>query len=164
MTENAIEKHNFFSTGQDNQWYANELVKHARRSLEFFTQYLDPRIYGQPEFIENLRQFCIANSHNQVRILIQDSSTIVKNGHRMISLIQRFTSTIEIRKTPEEYADIHYSYLIADDNIMLHKDQEQDFAGEFFYQDPVPVLRQLEKFNLIWEHSEADPELRRLYL
>ena len=164
MNEDPIQKHCLFSTGQENALYANELVKQAKRSLEFFSPHLDPKIYSQPEFVDNLVQFLIANSHNHVRILIQDSNTIVRNGHRMIDLLQRFTSTITIRKPSLDYAELHYSCLIADGSSMLYKERGDSFTGEYYYRDHVAVQRQLEKFNLIWDQAESDPELRRLYL
>ena len=78
------------------------LTIQARRSVDIFTRDLDKKIYDRKDFLDGLQNLAV-NSRGVIRILVKDSSKAVKYGHRIISLSQRLTSFIEIRKVAEDY-------------------------------------------------------------
>jgi len=138
------------------------LVRQARRSVEIFSRDLDRKLYDQRDFLEALQ--VLAVNHGQIRILVKDSSTAVKNGHRLIPLSQRLTSFIQIRKAPEDYRDYNEAFLIADSTGCSLRRHAERFEGSVHFNAVKTCHDLLTFFNQVWSNSAPDPDLQRLYL
>lgn len=140
------------------------LTQQARRSLALFSYNLDPRIYDTQEFCDALRQLATASRYSNVRILLRDSTTVVKQGSRVIELMHRISSRILVRKPPPEFYEHNEEFLIADDRGLLFRRFADRHDGELNFNAPNQCRLQLKFFDECWEASAADPELRRLHL
>jgi hypothetical protein len=139
------------------------LTLQARRSVNIFTRDLDKKIYDNRDVLDALQNLAI-NSRGLIRILLKDSGQAVKYGHRLISLSQRLTSFIEIRKVAEDFKEYNEAFLVADEIGYAHRKHADRFEGIARFNAAKEAANLLVFFNEVWRHSEPDPNLRRIYL
>lgn len=141
-----------------------EVSAQALRSICILTSNLEPHIYDNIEFFEQLLSLCRGNRHASVRILVKDSSLSVKRGHGLIRLAQRLTSAVEIRNPMEEYLPQNYGFLLADNNAFVYRDNCDTHKGVSNLDCKYRGNALLELFDQAWEHSELDVQIRRLFI
>jgi hypothetical protein len=139
------------------------LVSQAQRSVDIFTRDLDKKIYDNRDFLDALQNL-VVNNHGLIRILVKDSGNAVKYGHRLITLSQRLTSFIEIRKVAEDFKEYNEAFLVADEIGYAHRKHADRFEGIARFNAAKEAVHLLVFFNEVWRHSAPDPNLRRIYL
>jgi hypothetical protein len=143
---------------------AHALAAQAQRSLLLHTEDLEPAIYDDSAFLEAVSR--LARLHNQSRIwiLIHDARRVIQHGHRLIELSRRLSSTVQLRRPGPEYRNYHESFLLADGCGYLHRPVAARYEGTANFHDPAKVADWESYFMEVWERSEPDEEIRRLYL
>ena len=140
------------------------LAQQARRQLDIFTHDLDAPLYDQKPFLDALKDLVTTSRHAQVRILLQDNNRAQKEGHRLIELARRLTSAVEIRRPYDDYLEYPDNFMIVDRTGFVHRELYTQYEGEVEFHDPVAANEWSKLFSDIWERSEQDTDLRRLYL
>lgn len=143
---------------------ASDLVRQARREVLLHTYDLDPRLYDNTLFIEAMSQFLRQNHRAYGRILLQDSSGIIKTGHRLIELSRRLSSRLELRKTAAEQPTDPQAFLVADGYGYLHRELASRYEATGDYYDPMRAQALAHLHTQYWEQAQPDGELRRLHL
>jgi hypothetical protein len=151
-------------TLEENRLGAIALAKQARRSLNIFSYDLDPLIYDNSEFVDAVKKLAISHSQSTVQIILQDSRKVIDNGHRLVELARRISSSVVIRKTPPELKNHAQAFLIADQTGLLYRSVGERFDGYVHFNDRFQCKHLLDFFAHTWEHSSPDPELRRLHI
>ena len=145
--------------------HATELMSaQAQTSLAIISRELDPFLYDTETFIELLSGLCRRNRKARIRFLVQDPTTPVKRGHRLIELGRKLSSCIELRQPHRDYQHCNEAYLIADQCGLIHRSLADRYEGTVNFYNPVGAQRKLDFFTEVWERSEPHPEFRRLYL
>jgi hypothetical protein len=140
------------------------MVGQAEASLDVFSRDLDPFLFDDETFIDLLSGLCLRNRRARIRFLVQDPTTPVKRGHRLIELGRKLSSSIEFRQPHQDYQHFNEAYLVADQCGLIHRSLADRFEGTANFYDPVNAQRKLDFFTEVWERSESHPEFRRLYL
>jgi len=148
----------------DNRLATLAMAQQAKRSLRIMTRDLDAPIYNTRDFTDAVTKLATRSKHSIIRILIQDSSNVVANGHRIVELAYRLSSKINLRKTCNEYQNHNEAFLIADDVGFIHRKIADRYEGIVNFKDSLQARNLAKFFDEVWEKSEPDPELRRLYL
>ncbi len=139
------------------------LVKVARREVCLFSPDLEPLPYGRPEFLAEVRGFLLTGTRTRVRILLHHGQAAIRRGHALIPLLRRFSSQAECRRAPGDAAQRHDSLLLVDSRWMAHRPDATMFEGHLI-RDPARARAEQLQFDELWQRSDPDPELRRLYL
>ncbi|HEX5056424.1 MAG TPA: hypothetical protein VFX02_07985 [Gammaproteobacteria bacterium] len=143
---------------------SQHMAAQARQSLYIYTRDLDPKLYDTEAFIETLSRLARRSKYCFIQILLLDSDSVVKNGHRLIPLQQRLDTYIKIRKVDEKYKDYVSAFMVADDRGVIFRQFGDRHEAEVNYNDPSQAGNLLKQFTEIWEMSAPDPQLRQLYL
>jgi len=151
-------------SSEDNHKFALKLVTQARHSVDIFTQDLAARIYDESKFITALRELALRNKHAMVRVLVINPERTIKQGHRIIELARRLTSSIELRHVPEDFRSDPQSYLLADVRGVLHRNDASRYEATVDFNAPLRGRELANHFNGIWEHSPLVLEFKRLYI
>jgi hypothetical protein len=151
-------------TIEQNREAAIALAQQASRSLHIFTYDLDPLIYDTGEFIEAVKNLAIGHRHSKVQIILQDSSKFVAQGHRLVELARRLSSSIHMRKTVPELNNFTEAFLVADATGLLRRTIGERYEGFVNFNTRYDCKNIVDLFNAMWEKSLPDPELRRLYI
>ncbi|MCU7920282.1 MAG: GNAT family N-acetyltransferase [Candidatus Thiodiazotropha sp. (ex Epidulcina cf. delphinae)] len=149
---------------EDHQIHATTMTRQTKRYLCLFSRDLDPQIYDNPPFIEAVKNLAMRSRFSRIRILLQDNTLVVQQGHRLVELAQRLSSVIEIRKPGEDHIDYPENFLLLDDCGYLHRKQAENLQGMACYNDRHRVNRYQGLFDEAWEYGVPDRELARLHL
>ena len=151
-------------TVEENQQAVLSLATQAKHRIHIFSQQLDAALYDNDEFEQLV--FNLANSHrsSEVRILLQDSISAVQHSHRLVYLAQKLTSSVFIKKPAAKYRDLAQAYMTVDGVGMLYRAQgsSRNYNAIVNFMSPQRTSELDASFTEIWEHSEVDPQLRRL--
>lgn len=148
-------------TREDNQRVALALSEQARLSLDLYSRDLEPLLYDNDAFYEAVKQLALSSPRSRVRILLADSSLVVKRGHRLLRLAQRLSSSIEIRKPHSDYKEFNQTFLLADARGYLHRFHSDRYEGNADFNAPLKARELGNFFTEVWDKSLPDPELRQ---
>jgi predicted GNAT family N-acyltransferase len=151
-------------TLEDHQVHATSMVRQAKRYLSIFSQTLDPQIFDTPAFIDATKRLAMRSRFSRIRILLQDNTLVVQQGHQLVELAQRLSTAIEIRIPGEQYLDYAENFMLIDEVGYVHRKQAENLLGTACYNDRRRVDRMQTIFDEAWEFGVPDRELARLHL
>lgn len=143
---------------------SEQMAQQAKYYLDIFTCDLDKPLYDQAGFLDAVKRLAIECRGIGIRILLQDSERVRREGHRIIDLARRLTSKMEIRRPHADYIDHPENFLIADRVGYIRRRVAERYEGEVNFCHPLESKLLTEFFTEVWERSEPDSSLRRLYL
>jgi hypothetical protein len=149
---------------EDVQTVATMLASKARRTLLLHTYDLEARIYNRLPFIEAVSALVRRQPGACFDVLIQNAERVVKDGHRLVELARRMGSSIQIRRCAQQYQGYCGTFLLVDDSGYLYRPQSSRYEGLASFNNSAEVARLGKYFREVWEHSDTDMELRRLYV
>jgi len=133
----------------------------AQRLMSIYTPDLEPDLYDQNGFLEIVKRFVLARRFAKVRVLLSDSSRLLRDNNRFIAMGRRLTSCIDIRPTAVELQPRACAYLIADDRAIVYRVHSGRWDGVADLNNP-PIARQyLDEFDDIWHASSPDEPARQ---
>ena len=143
---------------------ALELAQQARREICFFGNNIDSVMFDNAEFIDCISEFARRNQKTSVKFAVHGTQKNVVDGHRLIALAQRLSSSIHIHKTAIQHQDLTEMFMLVDDRAYLYCQNYQRHEGRACFHNPLEVRSLKQKFNDIWNHSTADISTRRLHI
>ncbi|NND59877.1 MAG: GNAT family N-acetyltransferase [Gammaproteobacteria bacterium] len=141
-----------------------DLFAQAQREVDLFTPDLVAAVYDRPALVEAVRNFVLGNRLSRVRILLRSTDSVVKEGRRLLELADRASTSMAFRVLNEDFQDRSDAFVTADSSVFALRRQAHTWNGVYDQSRP-EIARQLaHQFNEMWEHSHADPQLRRLHI
>jgi hypothetical protein len=132
----------------------------AQRLMSIYTPDLEPELYDQNGFLEIVKRFVLARRFAKVRVLLSDSSRLLRDNNRFIAMGRRLTSCIDIRPAVGALKQRAAGFLIADDRAIVYRVHADRWDGVADVNNP-PVARQyLDEFDEIWHASSLDEHTR----
>jgi hypothetical protein len=151
-------------TADENRDVALDLAQQARRELVIFSQQLDAPLYDNAEFERAVLDLARLHPSTKIRILVQDATRALHDGHSLLRLAQMLTSSVFIRKPSHDFREEYGAFIVADTT-----GYSQRVIGDHYNYDalasfmaPSQARQLVHHFNKMWEHAEEDPQLRRL--
>ncbi len=134
----------------------------AQRLMSIYTPDLEPDLYDQNAFLEIVKRFVLARRFAKVRVLLSDSTRLLRDNNRFIAMGRRLTSCIDIRALVKPATQRACGYLIADDRAIAYRLHPDRWDGVADLDNP-PVARQyLDEFDEIWHASSLDEQSRHV--
>lgn len=153
-----------FDSRLQNRALITELCRQSSQHIRIFSQDLEPLIYDHTDILQTLTRLMTRNRRTRVQVLVKDATAAIQNGHRLIELSRRLSSSLSLHKMPDILKNDNSAYLIADDAGYCHKHQGHLYQGKACFNDKLKVRDMIKTFDEYWEQSHPDPELRRLYI
>jgi predicted GNAT family N-acyltransferase len=138
------------------------LVSKAHRQIRIFSKQLDPGIYGSEDFYRALFDFGRSHPYAEIHVLVRNVQPLVQNGHRLLHLSHHLPSRVQIRRLDREIGTMHTEFMVIDQSGVLYNQSADQYAGYAVYHSPLKAMELIHDFDDMWEHSDPDPELRRL--
>ncbi|WP_343786373.1 GNAT family N-acetyltransferase [Dokdonella soli] len=140
-----------------------ELLADAKYEVAIYTRDLDAALFDVPATLDALKRVALSGRHAQIRIIVQDAKKPLADGHRLIALAQRLSSTIALR-TPVDERDLQYpsAFLLNDRAGYLFRPLGNRLEGEGSTYAPGRHAQLRELFDQVWERSAPSEELRQL--
>ncbi len=140
------------------------MIGQARRRLIIFTHDFDAPVFDRQLFFTGVKQLALSSRHARIQVLVQDNTKIIKEGHRLVELARRLSSAIELRKPHPDHLQQPENFMLVDRSGFVYRKLAGRYQGIASFHDPMENNRLAEFFREMWECSEPDPELRRLYI
>lgn len=139
-----------------------ELAAHARREILILSQDLDPRYFDRPELLEVLSRFARRHGNASVHVLVHDTRRMIRDGHGLLELGRRLSSSFGIRIVHPEMRDREDTFVLADRTGMVGMPRSTTPAG-FLNLNDSPLTRQYANlWNRLNDRSLTDPNLRQM--
>lgn len=141
------------------------MAAQARRELRLLTTDLEPILYDQTAFLEQVKRLAVARrGHLPVRILLMDAEPPLRRGHRLLELSRKLSSAIQIQAVPAEFIEQCDQYLLADDSGYCLRRCASPTRALVDFNAVASVRRMQRGFEQLWAQGAVHSGLRRLYL
>lgn len=149
---------------EDARRHTLRLFGQAQHSLCLYSPDLEPWLYNQNDIVQASKRFLLAHPRNRLRILLADPTQAIRQGHRLLTLARRLTSSMQIRTLNPEYPAQSAAFLVVDHCGLLVRPEPEYAAGYALYQSPGRARALRHQFDSAWEHSLSHPDLRSFLL
>lgn len=146
----------------DNRSASVGVARVAKRELVLFSRDLEPPLYDHEDFTSVVQALATRSRMSRIRIVSIDPGAAVRAGHRLVSLAQRFSSYIEVRRAARDHAEMSETFLVADEAGVLYRPISTRYEGYAGTHLPMEARQCLKTFESIWNLAEPDVEFRRL--
>ncbi|MEA5445334.1 hypothetical protein VCB98_05840 [Gammaproteobacteria bacterium AB-CW1] len=146
----------------DSREAARQLAEATRRELLIFTRDLEPAVLDQSEFLEAVRQLVIRSRHTGLRVICQDPTRAIKEGHGLIRLARRVSSHVSLHRPHREDAEEADAFIVSDETGYLYRPLADRLEGRWSPNDPTQARRLRQRFDQMWDRSEPETEFRQL--
>ena len=143
---------------------SERLVVQAARQIEIFSYDLDAPVYDQIPILDAFKSLALHSRFSRLRILLQNNERVRLQGHRLLELIRRLPSRIEIRRPHADYVDNLENFLVVDRMGYVRRPIHSRYQGEGNFNAPAEAAKLSDFFAEVWECSEPDSQLRLLHL
>ena len=151
-----------FDSSEQNRELALKLARQATREILIASYDLDSRIYSNSEFSDALASFVRGHRDAHVDILVWKTAPAVKQGHRLIDLAQRLSSSIHIHEPDRVHKDFIESFMVVDGTAYFRRPLADRSDGVAELHAPLFARDLRERFLEMWERSTPCSEFRRL--
>jgi len=139
-----------------------EMTQQCQRRLDIFSHTLDRRIYNSEALYQAVLKLATRSRYSQIRIIIKDTTNVVKHGNRLVTLAQRVSSRMEFRTPPVEYRDHPEEFAIIDGTGIVYRPIATRYEADIAFHAPLKAGQLNKFFEECWRKSGPDPNLRRL--
>lgn len=140
------------------------LAQQAKREICFFGGSLDPALFDTVDFVDCISEFARQSDKTSAKFVVHSIQQNIQNDHRLLSLVQRLSSSIHIHTTAKQHQSLTHMFMLIDDDAYLYCQSQQYYQGRACFYDPMEVKTLKQTFSEIWDQSIADTCTRRLYL
>ncbi len=140
----------------------HKLASLAVLNINVMSRSLDHMVFDRSDIIEAFSKMVRRNRNTSVKILIYDSTKIIKHGHRLINLADRLPSKFSVRKIPKDFTIYNEGLVTADGKGFLFNPQSDRYEGSVSFNDQTKCAELDKTFTDLWHQSEIEPELRRV--
>lgn len=141
----------------------NKVCQSAQRHITIFSQQLSKALFTRRDTIDAISKLARKHRNSHVRILVQNSQSLVSSHHDLVTLSQRLPSHFTLRVLTEDYPTPDIAYCIADMRGLFYLKSEDNIVG-FYHQDSRAKAKHLlTTFDHLWINgSQEDTELKIL--
>jgi len=161
MTENSKQA---ISSLQQLRQETHDIFQDADRVIQLYTHNLDPRVLNNREIEKALINFVKKSRASQLHILIYQEELMRGIDHRLVSLAQQFTSTIQIKIVPRDYHENPFGFYIVDNRTMIYRSNVERYEAEKLRMPDFTIKDKSKLFETIWQSSSPASFLRALYI
>ena len=144
--------------------FAQALLGRAQRSICLYSHDLEPWLYDNAATRELCTRFLLASPRNRLRILIRDTTLVVRDGHGLLNLSRRLPSLCHIRRMHPDYPSEESAFLLIDQQALLMRPDPRQPSGYVLPDAQARARQCLEAFEQAWQTSLIDPDLRSMLL
>jgi predicted GNAT family N-acyltransferase len=158
-------RHHHQIDGQEEfRWAALQLARHTERSIRIFSERLDPAIYDNEEFCHAVFNLVVSHPNSKVMLLVKDTDWLSRHFHRLMETCHKLPSHIELKRLTNEIDTPHQEFMTGNLHSVLYAQSPRYYQGYLCLYAPVETKRLNEEFDILWHHSEPDPQIRRLHI
>lgn len=144
------------------QQAAIALLAQATREILIVSPDLEHDRFDNEAFCQAVSAFARSSRYTITRILIADPKLAIEDGHRLIKLMRRLSSLIEIRQLHEQDIEHCESIIIADNMGLLCCVNRDPWQGSLLPKATPYAQQRRERFMEWWERGIEISDFREL--
>jgi len=152
------------STREENRLASQHMAAQARNTICIASRDLDAAIYDTQEFCDGVRHLATSNRAARIQIMVWDTSRIINDGHRLVELMRRLTSFIDIKTPARQHTDYNEALLVVDETAYIHRELADRFEADANFNARREATHYAKQFKEMWDYGLHDPNLRRLHI
>jgi hypothetical protein len=143
-----------------------QLLTAARYKLAIHLPTLSPDAYGSEAELAELRRIATSGRGAEIRIVLGDPSAALRSGHRLIDLVQRLPTVLQVRTPIEEDGNgtDPSAWLLNDGYGYLFLPDAEGQEGRAALRDGPGQAPLMLQFEQIWERAAPATQLQALGL
>ena len=148
----------------DHPTAAKDLISQVQQRLRILSFNLDPDSFDCESIVNTISTLARKSRYTEIRLLVADISSIVKQGHQLLNLQRRLPSNIALKKVSCEPHLLHDNLIIADNTGFICQSikEPEKICGN--YNNRPTTQSYIEQFDELWNRAIIDPDLRQLDL
>lgn len=142
------------------------MLEQAQHTIDIFTQDLEPEIYNNKRAEHALLRLAKKHHNTRIRLLVNDTSRAVQNGHCLVRLAQQLTSSVTMHTPSAHYKNEQGAFLVVDKTGLIIRPlaTDRNYQASVTFKSLRAAAKRLELFDEIWEHSTPDIQTRRIHI
>lgn len=144
------------------QQAAIAILAQAQREILLVSPDLEHERFDNPAFVEALSAFARSSRYTKTQILLADPRLAIEDGHRVIKLMRRLSSLIEIRQLHENDIEHSEAMLVADNIGLLRCTNRDPWQGSLLPKGTPYAQQARERFLTWWERGSEISDFREL--
>lgn len=144
------------------QQAAIALLAQAKRDVFIMTPDLEHERFDNDDFCEALSAFARSSRYTQTKILIANPQLAIEDGHRVIKLMRRISSLIEIKQLHEHDIEHSQAMMIADNIGLLRCTNRDPWQGSLLPKGTPYAQQMRDYFVECWERADDIKDFREL--
>ncbi|WP_418296787.1 hypothetical protein [Microbulbifer sp. SA54] len=141
-----------------------QLLESCKRQVRISSLCLTHAIYSEALTVQALSDFARRSRYSRVEILVSDTTAMYRRPHRLLPLIQRLGSHIQLRCLQDEHGPEVHEYVVGDDQQVLFVADPDLWRGTYELESRQRARKLNEAFSQRWAQAVEDPNLRQLQL
>lgn len=134
----------------------------GRKEVHILSQNLNSEIYHH-KISELISRIARKHRQSNIKILVQDTTSLASKNHPLVLLARRLPSSITIHQLQEAPTTIEEAYVIVDRQLLVYFNHEAKSEGFVTYRGKAEAKNILASFENLWQHhSQRDPNLAQL--
>jgi len=164
LGESDTETH--VDTAEDYKHAIISMLEQAQHSIDIFTQDLEAETYNNTRVEQTVLRLAKKHPNTRIRILVNNSTTAVQNGHCLIRLAQQLTSSVFIHNPSQKQKVEQNAFVVVDQTGLIIRAlaTDRNYRASVNFKSPRIAVNQLDFFDDAWEHSTPDMQTRRIYI
>jgi hypothetical protein len=133
----------------------DEVIARAHQAVRVFDPSLARRGLDSPARAEKLREFLVAGRSHRLLVALHDPETVARDCPRLLMLVRQFPMQVEIHRTLAQARNAADAFVLADDHSVWHQLHVSQPRAIVALHSPLDALPIAQRFEEIWELSEA---------
>jgi hypothetical protein len=130
----------------------DELIANSTQTVRIFDRGIG-RGFVTPHRYELFRTLLLANRNNRVRIVLHETSNVVRDCPRLMSLLRQFSHTLSLHQTLRAARHVYDPFVIGDDSRFIRRFHFNDLRGIATIGDVAYTNMLLKRFEELWATS-----------
>ena len=130
----------------------DELLAHATHTVRIFDRNIG-RNFNSSQRHDLLAEFLLARRTNRVKIVLHETSNVVRDCPRLIILLKRFSHGLAIHQTLPAARRVYDPFAVADDTRFVRRFHYTDIRGTATVGDVAATSLLIKRFDEIWAAS-----------
>ncbi|WP_417566941.1 GNAT family N-acetyltransferase [Marinobacter sp.] len=142
----------------------DSVVGQAGQRIWLYDRLLEHDLYDRHRFRELVSALARRHRLSEVRLLIHDDKPLVKRRHKLVELMRRLPSRMELRLVNDDYPVEDRPFILADREGVVYRHDFDKPEGFAKFSDSGRVKLLAENFQRMWDAARPSLELRELPL
>lgn len=142
----------------------DSVVGQAGQRFWLYDRLLSHDLYDRPRFRELISTLARRHRLSEVRLLIHNDKPLVKRRHRLVELMRRLPSRMELRLVNTDYPVADQPFALVDREGVVYRHDFDKPEGFAKFADGGRVKLLSEDFQRMWDAARPSVELRELPL